>query len=304
MSRRRAAFFGLLGMLCFSGTPVATRVAAPPLGAVALTCTRIVVAAALGGLMLGWKRELAWPERALLSRLLALGVGVAVLYPLCLGLAVEHVPASHAAVVLALVPVATAIAAVLRSGERPRLLFWAASAAGVAAVAVFALRQAGGSVRVADVLLVAAVASAAVGYAEGADAARAIGAMPALCWGLLLVAPAAAAGLVISLAMSTPTRVHWTAWAGLTYASVISMFVGSVLWYGGLAGGGTARIGQLNLAQPLLAIAWSTLLLDEHIGWTVAVTAAIVVAAMAVCLGSGPRTPRTGPDDRVRLSSP
>jgi uncharacterized membrane protein len=112
--------------------------------------------------------------------------------------------------------------------------------------------------------------------------------VPALCWGLVVVAPVAALGLVAALVADTPAQVPPSAWAGLAYASAVRMFLGSVLWYGGLARGGTARIGQLNLAQPLLAIVWSALLLGERIGWAVPMTALIVVAAMGVCLHTGP----------------
>lgn len=300
LSRRSSTLLGSLGVACFSGTPVATRVAAPVFGAVAVTCTRILVAAALGGLVLTARGRFCWPGRRLIPRLLTLGIGVAVLYPLCLAFAVEQVPASHAAVVLALLPVATALAAV-RRGERPRFMFWAASTVGVAAVAGFALRQANGSIHLPDVLLVVAVASTAIGYAEGAEVAREIGAVPALCWALILLAPASAAGLLIAIGLHTPAHVPDSAWAGLAYASVISMFIGLVLWYGGLAGGGTARIGQLNLAQPLLTIVWSAAILGEHIAWTVPVTAIVVVAAMAVCLRAQPR--RDAPLGAVRGAS-
>ena len=66
------------------------------------------------------------------------------------------------------------------------------------------------------------------------------------------------------------------------------MFAASLAWYRGLAAGGTARIGQLNLAQPFLAIGWSALLLGEHITWPVPATAAIVLCCMAVCLRTAP----------------
>ena len=128
--------------------------------------------------------------------------------------------------------------------------------------------------------------SCAVGYVEGGRVARQIGAVPALCWAMILLAPAAG----IALAVLAPARlagpVPASAWAGLGYVGVISMFAGSLAWYRGLAAGGTARIGQLNLAQPFLAITWSGLLLGEQITWAVPATAAVVLACMAVCLNT------------------
>jgi drug/metabolite transporter (DMT)-like permease len=241
------------------------------------------------------------PGREHLVGLLALGIGVAGLYPLCLALAVERVPANHAAVVLALVPAATAVVAALRHGERPALLFWSACAVGVGAVVAFALRLGGGSLRPADLLLLVAVVSSAIGYVEGAGVARQIGATAALCWSLVLLAPVVVAGLVSALVLRPPQSVGATAWGGLAYTGIFSMFVGSIAWYRGLALGGTGRIGQLNLAQPILAIAWSALLLGEEIGWPVPATAVVVLAAMAVCLRTGQRRSRVPPSsDRRR----
>jgi drug/metabolite transporter (DMT)-like permease len=112
---------------------------------------------------------------------------------------------------------------------------------------------------------------------------------------MILLAPAACAGLAASLALGTTGTPRASAWIGIVYASVVSMFLGSVAWYRGLASGGTARIGRLNLAQPLLTIAWSALLLGESISWATPATATLVLACMAVCLRTGraPASPRT-----------
>jgi drug/metabolite transporter (DMT)-like permease len=103
---------------------------------------------------------------------------------------------------------------------------------------------------------------------------------------MILLAPCAAAGLAISLISQPPGAVGPGAWTGLVYAGVLSMFLGSIAWYRGLASGGIARIGQLNLAQPLLAIAWSALLLKEHMSAAVPLTAIVVLAAMMLCIKS------------------
>jgi drug/metabolite transporter (DMT)-like permease len=279
-------------VLCFSGTAPATRVAAPAFGADVLTWSRIVIAAGLGAVTLVATGRLRRPGRAWLPGLLTAGLGQAVGYPLFLGLAVERVPAYHGAVVVGLTPAATAVLAVVRGGERPRLRFWLACGTGFCAVLVFALVQGGGTLRAADGWLVAAVLSAAIGYVEGARVSRAIGAVSTLCWMMLLLAPVAA----VALAMLVPTHgfaaLTPAAWVGFGYAGVVSMFLGSVLWYRALAVGGTGRIGQLNLVQPFLAITWSVLLLSEHLTWVVPITAAVVLACMAVCLTSGARPDR------------
>ena len=281
-----------LGMAFFSGTAPATKLAAPVFGSTTLTLARIVIAAGFGLVTLALTHQLRFPDRRDLPGVLITGLGLAVGYPLLLALAVQHVPAYHAVVVVGLAPAATATISVLRTGERPRPWFWLGCLVGLAAVVAFAVHEGGGSLHLADGWLIAAVLSVAVGYVEGGRVARRIGALTTLCWALLLLAPAAIAGLLVLAATRTWTGLTWQAWAGLGYAGVFSMFLGSVLWYRGLAAGGIARIGQLNLAQPLLALAWSALLLHERLSWWVSATAVVVVLSVATCINSGPRPTR------------
>jgi drug/metabolite transporter (DMT)-like permease len=291
----RAVLWGAAGVLCFRGTAPATRSAVPAFGAVTLTCSRIVIAALLGAGALSLMRQLRLPGRAHVPGIVRMGLGLAVGYPLLLALAVERVPASHGAVVIGLVPAATAVLSVLRTNERPRPVFWIGCVTGLGSVLAFTISQGGGTLRLADLWLLAAVLSCAAGYVEGGRVAEEVGATPALCWAMILLAPCAAAGLAISLVSRPPIAVGAGAWTGLVYAGVLSMFLGSIAWYRGLASGGIARIGQLNLAQPLLAIAWSAVLLKEHVSAAVPLTAVAVLAAMLLCIKS-----RDGPADRRR----
>jgi len=280
---------GAAGVVGFSGTAPATRVAAPVFGPVTLTFARIVIAVVLGAVTLAIGGRLRWPGRRHVPALLAMGLGLAVGYPLFLALAVQEVPASHAAVDIALIPAATAVLAAARNRERLPFAFWLACLTGLAAVIGYDLLTGGGiAARTGDLWLAAAVLSCAVGYVEGALVSRRIGATAALCWAMILLAPAAVPLLVAGVLARPETPISASAWAGLGYVGVISMFLASLAWYRGLAAGGTARIGQLNLAQTFLAVGWSVLLLGEHITWAVPVTAVIVLCCMAVCLRSAP----------------
>lgn len=278
---------GSVGVLCFSGTAAATRVAAPVLGAATLTFGRIVIAAVIGTVVLAATGRARWPGWRHVPGLLAMGLGLSVGYPLFLALAVDKVPAYHGAVVIGLVPAATAVLAALRAGERLPGRFWLACLTGFVVVLLFAVAQGGGRLHVADAWLGAAVLSCAAGYVEGAKVARRIGAVTTLCWAMILLAPVAAVGLV-PLFPRAPGSIPESAWIGFAYAGVMSMFVGSAAWYRGMAAGGTARIGQLNLAQPFLGVLWSGLLIGENITWAVPLTAMAIVACMAVCLRSSP----------------
>jgi drug/metabolite transporter (DMT)-like permease len=278
--------WGAAGVLCFSGTAPATRVAAPAFGPETLTFARILIAALLAVGALTLLRDFARPSRAEVIALAVMGLGLAVGFPLLLGTALERVPAAHAAVVIGVVPAATAALSVLRTTERPPPRFWLACAAGLAAVLIFAVSQGGGRLVPADLWLIAAVASCAVGYVEGGRLTRQMGAIRALSWAMLLLVPLATVGLAISIATRSFADLDAAAWSGLLWAGVMSMFIGSIAWYRGLASGGIARIGQLNLLQPLFAITWSALILREHVDAAVPLTAIAILAAMTVCIRS------------------
>ena len=192
-------------------------------------------------------------------------------------------PAAHAAVIVGLLPIATAIMAVLRAGERPSRGFWIASLIGLATVLVFAVVQGAGRPQPADGLIVIAVVLGALGYAEGGMLARELGGWQVICWALVLAAPFLAPFVALRI-LQTGVWAGPAAWWGFAYLSVISMFLGFFAWYGGLALGGVARVAQLQLAQPILTLLWSTLFLGERLSWITIAAAVAVLASVALAL--------------------
>jgi drug/metabolite transporter (DMT)-like permease len=273
---------GALGVLAFSLSLPATRVAVQQLDPWFVAFGRAVGAAVLAGMYLritGGPR----PTRAQWRRLSIVALGVVVGFPLFTSLALITQTSAHGAVVVAVLPALTAAFAVLRAGERPPVVFWVASAGGL--LAVLAFLGASGAVRgdlsVADLFLLAAVALCALGYAEGGALARDLGGARTICWALLLALPVTLAVTVVS-AGAVPPRADATAWTSFAYLTVVSMFLGFFAWYAGLARGGIARIGQVQLAQPVLTLIWSALLLGETV--TPASVAAAAVVLVCVVL--------------------
>jgi len=286
---------GGLGVLCFSLTLPATRAADPAFGGIVVGLGRALIAATLAGLLL-WGRGERPPARRHWPGLAIVAVGVVLGFPLCSALALQHLPAAHGAVVIGLLPAATAVMAVLRAGERPPRAFWIGVVAGVIAVLVFALVQGAGRPQAADLLLLASVVLGGLGYAEGGRLARELGGWRVICWALLLAAPF----LVLPVALSLPrsvTAISQGAWLGFAYVSCVSMFLGFFAWYRGLALGGVARIGQIQLLQPVLTLGWSAALLGER------VTPPTVLAALLV-IGSATVSQRTRVARDVRRSVP
>ena len=278
--RRTGLMLGLLGVIAFSGTLPATRLAVAHLDPVFVGLGRAVVAAVLAAIVLGVTRT-PWPARNLWPRLAVVAAGVVVGWPLLSAYAMRQVPASHGAVVSGLLPLATALAGALLAHERPTRRFWACAIFGSAVIVAFALWQGGGAPQLADLLLVGAVIAAAIGYAEGARVARLLGGWQVICWVLVLSAPFLLLPTWLTIdaqALAAP----WTAWAGFAYVAVVSMFLGFFAWYTGLALGGIAAVGQTQLLQPFFTIFASAWLLHEHVDAATFVAAALVIAAIAL----------------------
>ena len=284
-------WWGLLGVAAFSFTVPLTRVAVDGLPPLFIGSGRAVVAAVLAMVCLVATRQVL-PTGRQWARLTLVGGGVVVGFPLLTSFALTTAPASHGAVVIAVLPAATAVTAVLRGHERPPAAFWVAAGAGAAAAVVFASAQGGGwgTLHWADLMLFGAVVAASVGYAEGGLLARELGAWQTVSWALVLCAPLMVALTALSAARETPqgTPLEWAAFA---YLGVVSMFLGFFAWYRGLAIGPMAQVSQVQLVQPVLSIAWAGLLLGEHLAWATVVGGLVVIlcAASAVRVRLGDR---------------
>ncbi len=291
---RRGLFWGAVGVVLFSLSLPAMRVAVDDLDATFVGLGRALVAAVLAAALLAIRRE-PMPDRRDLPRFALVGIGVVIGFPLLSALALKHLSSAHTSVVVGLLPAATAAWAVSRAGERPSPAFWVAVVAGVIAVVVFAATQGVDGIAGADLLVLGAVALGGLGYAEGGVLSRRYGGWQVISWALVLTAPV----LIVPVAFSMRGGLHAgaTEWLAFFYVAIVSMFVAFFAWYHGLALGGVAKIGQVQLGQPVLTLIWSALLLAEQ------VTAAMVIAALAVlaCVVATQRTRATAVPQDPRL---
>lgn len=277
-------WWGLLGVAAFSFTVPFTRVAVAGIPPLFIGSGRAVVAATLAAAVLAITRQ-RLPQPRTWLRLALVAAGVVVGFPLLTSYALTALAAGHGAVVIALLPAATATAAILRTGERPRSAFWAVMLLGSLAAVSFAFLQSGGVGRLhwADLLLLGAVACAAVGYAEGGLLARELGSWQTIAWALVLAAPAMLILAVVSILDQPPsaTPVQWSAFG---YLAVVSMLLGFFAWYRGLAIGPMAQVSQIQLVQPVMSICWAALLLGEALTWTTIVGALAVILCAAAAV--------------------
>ena len=279
----RGMLFGLAGVAIFSLTLPFTRMAVAELDPTFVALGRALVAALLAGIWLCLRRA-PFPPRASWLPLALVAAGCVIGFPWLTSMAMQTLPAAHGAVLVGILPLATALFAALRGHEKPSPGFWATALAGSALVILFALRQSGGSLQMADILMLLAVALAAIGYAEGGRLAQTMGGLAVISWALVLSAP-----LLLPLLLVRWYTHPWShglagagAWIGFAYVSVFSMFIGFVFWYRGMALGGVARVGQVQLVQPFLTLLGACLLLGEALAWSTMLFALAVIGVVAL----------------------
>lgn len=270
---------GLLGVIIFSGSLPATRVGVADFSPMFLTSARAAIAAVLGAAFLFVLRQTR-PSRADMVPLTIVALGVVVGFPLFTALALQHITSAHSIVYIGLLPLSTAMFGVLRGGERPKPAFWIFSVIGAATVAGFALNNSDSASVTGDLMMVAAILLCGLGYAEGATLSRRLGGWQVISWALLMSLPPMAAIALFTMPVSW-SGIGVPAWVALAYVSVFSMLVGFIFWYRGLAQGGIAVVGQLQLLQPFFGLMLAALLLHESVAWGMIASTAVVVLCVA-----------------------
>ncbi|WP_028807696.1 DMT family transporter [Streptomyces canus] len=269
-----------LGVAAFSLTFPATAWGLEGFGPWSIVAVRSVLAALVaGGCLLALRVPM--PSRRHWPGLAVVVAGVVVGFPLLTTLALQTSTTAHAAVVVGLLPLTTALLSALRMGTRPSRTFWTAALAGAAAVVAFTVQQSGGALTTADLYLFAALLVCAAGYTEGGRLAGVMPGWQVIAWALVLCLPFSLPAAALALSFEP---VHLTAHsaAGLLWVAAGSQFVGLVVWYRGMAAIGIPKASQLQLAQPLLTLVWSVLLLGEHLTVAAPLTAAAVLVCIAV----------------------
>jgi len=277
---RLGLVLGFIGMAIFGGTLPATRIAVAAIDPLALTALRTAIAGVASlGLVIVLRRT--FPPRRLWLQLGVASLCVSVLFPFLMALAVTTVDASHGGVVMGALPIATAFVAVLITHERPRPLFWIASLAGAALVVAFALRQGGGTLRSGDLLLFAAVAASAIGYAFSGRLTLEMPGWEVISWALVVALPLSLPAALV-LMPSHPAEIALKPWLALLYVALFSQWIGFFAWNAGMAIGGIARVSQMQLLQPFVTFALAAFFNGETLTPQILLFAAAVVATVAI----------------------
>jgi drug/metabolite transporter (DMT)-like permease len=274
--------FTSLGVLCFSLSFVSARLALHGFDPLFIALARGSGAGSIAFLC-AFLGKYPFPAGKQVLRLGLAAVGIVFIFPLFTALALQSVPASHAATVAAILPLLTAVFGVWRKHEPVPLLFWVIAAAGTAVVTWYLVSRAGGlELRQADLLILVACVACAYGYAEGGLLAQEMGGWRAICWMLVFSGPVALVLFIVYLTSRGPFHLveSPSAWFGLGYQVLVSQFIGFALFYRGLARGGVARMSQIQQFQSVLAVLAAALILGEEIDVQLWVVLGLLLAAV------------------------
>ncbi len=271
---------GFIGIFIFAGSMPATRIAVQEMSPEFLTGARASIAGIIALILVIILKQ-PRPNAAQLKSLLIVCLGVAVGFPLFTALAMQHISASYSLIYVALLPLATALFAVMRAQEMPQRKFWLYSIIGSLFVISFALQQSGlNGLSIGDAYMLAAILLCGLGYAEGGALSRELGGWQVICWALVISLPV----MLLICVYYFPQHLHsisFSAWMALAYVSLFSMLIGFFFWYKGLALGGIAKISQIQQIQPFIGLILCAFLLHEHISpLLAAVSAAVGISVM------------------------
>lgn len=267
---------GFIGVLLFSGSLPATRMAVLEFNPMFLTFARASVAEILALLALRVFKDKI-PDKKQIFSLVIVSIGVVIGFPLLSALALEQVTSAHSIVFIGFLPVSTAAFIIICGGERPQPLFWLFSIIGNLLVIGYATANGFTAYPKGALLLLGTVILCGLGYAEGAKLTKALGGWQVISWALVLSLPLMLPLTFVYMPLSFD-GISTAAWVGLAYVSIFSMFMGFIFWCKGLARGGTGTVGQLQLLQPFFGLALAALLLREE------VSVAILVVTIGVIL--------------------
>ena len=277
-------FLGLIGVSAFSLTLPITRFLTGSLSALEIGLGRSMLAVLVAILILCVTRQ-SIPTTRQIRKLLLTSCGIVFGFPILTAIGMQTVPASHGAIVLGALPLATTIFSCFLSGEKPSCQFWLVSMAGFAIIIIYAVSNADSALNIAfyvgDLALIGAVVLAGLGYAQGGILARNLGGWQVICWTLVVSLPILLPLVFLFCDIQNFSAMDRTSWGAFIFLALVNSLIGFFFWYQGLAIGGIARVSQTQYFQPFMTVLFSFILLREEIEiMTIMFLSAMVLVVM------------------------
>ena len=274
--------YGFVGILIFSLTPVATKIALGPsnneLSAEFITFGRSAVAGFLALLyLLFFKKKI--PQKSDLINFSIIALCLTIGFPLSLSYGLIYSTSIHAGVILAFLPLATAIFASFYFKQRASIGFWLCALVGSIIIIIYILihnQNVNANFKIShyDILFCIAVIAAAIGYNFGAKLTKNMSSAEVISWALVLALPL---HFILAIYYFPKSEINIIAWFGFFYTALFSQWIGFFAWYKALDLGGAVRVSQIQLLMPFLTFAFSILFLGEILDSLAIVFSAIII---------------------------
>ncbi len=230
-NENKGFIYGFVGILIFSITPVATKIALGPnnsqLSAEFITFGRSTLAGFLSLLYLFiFKKKI--PHRKDLLNFSIITLCLSVVFPLWLSFGLVYSTSIHAGVILAFLPLATAIFASFYFKQKASKSFWSCAFFGSIIVIIYILvhnKNSNTTFEIShyDILFCIAVIAAALGYNFGAKLTKVMAAPEVISWALVLAMPF---HFGLAIYYFPKIEIDIISWLGFLYVAIFSQWIG------------------------------------------------------------------------------
>ena len=267
-NENKGFIFGFVGILIFSLTPPATKIALGPdnnaLTPEFITFGRSALAGIMSLMYLFFFKKKK-PSVKYIFNISIVALSLSIGFPLFLSLGLIHSTSTHAAVILTLMPLMTAVFASFYFKQKASLGFWICAIIGCIVVIIYTLIHGQSNNQIiefsySDILFFISVIAGATGYVFGAKLTKIMGSVDVISWALALAMPF---HLALAIYYFPIKEIPTISWIGFLYAALFSQWIGFFAWYKALDLGGAVRVSQIQLFMPFLTFFFSIILLGE-----------------------------------------
>ena len=282
---------GALTISLFALTPTTTRIAVVQIDGSLIGIIRTVGAGVVAFpllLILRLHPPAKWQEWKLL---LISASGSFVGFPLLFSLGAQRTSASHAGLIMALMPLLTSLISVTIDRALPKpAWFWGATIAFAGAALLIATSTGGSSTEatlVGDLLVLGSCTTFSAGAVAGARFS--VGANPwsTTFWSISIASVCLAPFAVMEGREVAWSEVTFNTWAALFHVTIGAGILAYIAWFWALSRGGITRVAPLQFAQPLLALVFAELILHERFSLSLLVTGTVIIAGIVITFRAG-----------------
>jgi drug/metabolite transporter (DMT)-like permease len=279
-------------MILWSGTAIANKIAVGHMDPMTAGILRSLLAGLIAAGVAAIAR-LPLPEnKGQWALLVVSGITSFAIWPTMLSLGLGRTSASHAALIMAMIPVFTGLIAAAFERRRPQVAWWIGVIVAIAGTAALVSYRGGGldgagATLAGDLIILSGVAICALGYVAGGRLSPVLGTWSTTFWGLAIATTVLVPSFLWRAGETDWAAVSAPGWAAIAYLTIGSSLLGYALWFWSLGRGGIARIGALQFTQPVLTLTFAVPILGERLTWPLVLSGAVILVGVAITQRQG-----------------